>query len=346
VGERNKSSDPDEATKKLNAKSGIVPGFAFFDFTLWYSPPGVTKFPLQIIHQLMVLVLVLIILLPIFESDSFLIGLWMITTIKILGSFKRGKLFKGQKDMIQVAIISDIHGNVTALEEVLKDIRKRGITQIFCLGDLVDFAPWGNEVIELIQQNGIPCLMGNHDQRIAFNEPVIPLPHHNNIETAHRIAAINLSKKHITDDNKNWLASLPYNFELTYKIGKIKRKILLVHAGIDSNDEYIYEPDQKEMILENMRERSIDVLVMGHTHLSYIQAYPNRLLVNCGSVGRSREQHRMATYGIVMLDEEKSNAEIIKVEYDIQNVATAIYNSDIPDFYGDFLFPQQTKTLH
>jgi predicted phosphodiesterase len=53
--------------------------------------------------------------------------------------------------MIQIAVFSDVHGNLPALEVVLKDIEQRGIHQKFCLGDLVDFAPWGNEVIEKIK---------------------------------------------------------------------------------------------------------------------------------------------------------------------------------------------------
>lgn len=77
--------------------------------------------------------------------------------------------------MLQIAIISDVHANILALKEVLNDIQNRSIDQIYCLGDLVDFAPWGNEVVAKIQEMGIPCLLGNHDQRIAFNEPIVPL---------------------------------------------------------------------------------------------------------------------------------------------------------------------------
>ncbi|MEI7489572.1 MAG: metallophosphoesterase family protein, partial [Chryseobacterium sp.] len=67
---------------------------------------------------------------------------------------------------MQIAIFSDVHGNLPALEVVLNDIEERGIDQKFCLGDLVDFAPWGNKVIEKIKSLNIPCLMGNHDERI------------------------------------------------------------------------------------------------------------------------------------------------------------------------------------
>lgn len=75
--------------------------------------------------------------------------------------------------MINIAVISDIHGNLIALNEVLNDIQGKKIDQIYCLGDLVDFAPWGNEVIEMIRSSGIPCILGNHDERIAYDQPII-----------------------------------------------------------------------------------------------------------------------------------------------------------------------------
>lgn len=238
---------------------------------------------------------------------------------------------------IQLAIISDLHANIVALDEVLTDIEKRGIKQIYCLGDLVDFAPWGNEVIERIKEKNIPCLLGNHDQRIAFDEPIIPLPHHDAVETANRYIAINLSKKEISSAHRKWLSALPYNLELTFKIGNRFRKILLVHASPNSNDEYIYEATSKADLSVQLHERAIDVLVMGHTHHSYVQQSEDILFINCGSVGRSKEMDRKASYTILTLSEEGVSAEIIKVDYPIKEVANAIYRSDIPDFYGDFL---------
>ncbi|MGY0036784.1 metallophosphoesterase family protein [Pedobacter sp. NJ-S-72] len=85
--------------------------------------------------------------------------------------------------MSLIAIFSDVHGNLPALQAVLNDIEKRKADQVYCLGDLVDFAPWTNEVIETIKGLQIPCLMGNHDERIAFDHEVIPLAKHNQEET-------------------------------------------------------------------------------------------------------------------------------------------------------------------
>lgn len=244
--------------------------------------------------------------------------------------------------MIQLAIISDIHANLIALDAVLTDIKNRGLTQIYCLGDLVDFAPWGNEVIDRIQEKNIPCLLGNHDQRIAFDEAIIPLPHHDVIETSNREIAINISKKEISAPHKKWLATLPYNIELTFKLGTSLRKILLVHASLQSNDEYIHESTPKHALSTQLKQKAIDILVMGHTHHSYIQQEEDAMFINCGSVGRSKEKDRKASYALITLTEKGIDAKIVKVDYPIEKVAYAIYDSNIPDFYGDFLLANNT----
>lgn len=239
--------------------------------------------------------------------------------------------------MIKIAVISDIHANLIALNEVLNDIKKRSIDQVFCLGDLVDFAPWGNEVIELIRDRKVPCLLGNHDERIAYDQPIIPLPHHDLTETVNREKAIKFSKATISDDNKKWLAELPFQFELVFKLGNRFFRILLVHASVTGNDEYIYEFDSKDAFLNIHNCYKPDVVVMGHTHLSYVQYYGEVLFVNCGSVGRSREKDRKATYTVLTISKDGIEAEICKVDYPITEVANAIYESSIPDYYGDFL---------
>ena len=107
--------------------------------------------------------------------------------------------------MMKIAILSDIHGNLPALQVVLADIYSRDIQQIYCLGDLTDFAPWDNEVIALIRNLNIPCVLGNHDERIGFDQEVIPLKKHNDAENAARIAAIEVSKAETSPAHKQYL---------------------------------------------------------------------------------------------------------------------------------------------
>ncbi|REC42381.1 metallophosphoesterase family protein [Chryseobacterium sp. 5_R23647] len=239
--------------------------------------------------------------------------------------------------MIQITVFSDVHGNLPALEVVLDDIEQRGIRQKYCLGDLVDFAPWGNEVIEKIRNLNIPCLMGNHDERIAFDVPVIPLNKHSEEETAARFLAIDHSKKYITEENKAFLSELPFHLKLNYKIGEKHWSIQLVHSSLESNDTYLYESENDEVFQNMLSESQSDVIMMGHTHMSFKKYFNGKWAINSGSVGRSREENRLASYVILTLDEEKITPEIIQLDYPLEKVAQDIEKSEIPNYYASFL---------
>jgi predicted phosphodiesterase len=249
--------------------------------------------------------------------------------------------------MIRFAVISDIHGNMPALEVVLADIESRGIDQIYCLGDLVDFAPWSNEVIERIKKLHIPCILGNHDERIAHDQEIVPLPHHTAEESAFRNVAIMHSKKQITDENKSFLRQLPYSMSLTFKIQSREWRIQLVHASTRSNDEYIYVDHDQDDLLSMFDQSDSDVLVMGHTHMVYQRALKDssgksRIALNCGSVGRSREADRKATYAVISIFEDRVDIQVPRLDYAVEDVAEAIIESGIPDFYADFLLKRST----
>lgn len=247
--------------------------------------------------------------------------------------------------MIKIAIFSDVHGNLPALEVVLNDIEKRGIQQKFCLGDLVDFAPWGNEVTEKIKNLNIPCIMGNHDERIAFDIPVIPLSKHSEEETAARFLAIDHSKKYITKENKIFLSELPFHLKLNYKVGKKHWNIQLVHSSLESNDTYLYELENDEVFQNMLEESQSDVIIMGHTHMSFAKYFDGKWAINGGSVGRSREENRLASYVILTLDEEKITPEIIQLDYPLEEVAQEIEKSEIPNYYASFLRNEKLSVI-
>ncbi|REC46813.1 metallophosphoesterase family protein [Chryseobacterium pennipullorum] len=247
--------------------------------------------------------------------------------------------------MIQIAVFSDVHGNLPALEAVLDDMEKRGIHQKFCLGDLVDFAPWGNEVIEKIRDLNIPCLMGNHDERIAFDIPVVPLPKHSEEETIARFIAIDHSKKQITDDHKRFLSELPFHLQLNYKVGAKHWSLQLVHSSLSSNDTYLYESEDDEVFVDMLEESRSDIIVMGHTHLSFKKRIGNQWAINCGSVGRSKEENRLASYLILTLDEEAISPEIIQLHYPVEKTVRQIRESGIPDYYAGFLRNENVSVL-
>jgi predicted MPP superfamily phosphohydrolase len=174
--------------------------------------------------------------------------------------------------MHTIAIMSDLHANLPALHAVLEDIDKKQPDAVFCLGDLVDFAPWPNQVIETIRQWRIPTIMGNHDERIAFDCAILPLEKHTEEERAARVDAIEFTRRAITADNREYLSGLPRTVRICFGTGSRGRKILLVHASPRSIDEYIYE-DHPETDL-------IGIVIFRFTSVR------SALIVSCGA-GRS-----------------------------------------------------------
>lgn len=243
---------------------------------------------------------------------------------------------------MRLAIISDIHGNLPALKTVLEDIETRAIDQVICLGDLVDFAPWPNEVINLIRSQKIMTIMGNHDERIALDQPIVPLAKHSAAETHDRNRAINHSKEVVTADNKQYLASLPRKIMLQFE----DITLFCTHASPESIDEYLYE-DEDDLLAQRLQDSDADVLIVGHTHFSFIKDIAGKKVINAGSVGRSKEPDRKACYVIIDIQAGAGiSAVLIKLPYPVQETINAIYNSEIPDIYADLLTGKRSEQLN
>lgn len=258
---------------------------------------------------------------------------------------------KGFERMKRIAIISDIHANLPALEKVLDDIHSDfKADQIYCLGDLTDGAPWTNEVIDLIRKHDIPTIMGNHDERIAFDYEVFPLKKHTLEEQQARAETIRQTKQMISEDNRKYLSELVSHI----KFNCADISFLLVHGSPTSNEEYIYENHDTESVIGMFESNHADIIISGHTHLSFIKKFEinsvPKLFINAGSVGRSKESNGgKAVYLQLTINEagntfdEKVKITLQKIDYDIEKTIDGIKNNSTPNFYADFLLK---KTLH
>ncbi|QXM05429.1 metallophosphoesterase family protein [Crassaminicella indica] len=230
---------------------------------------------------------------------------------------------------MKIAIITDIHANIFALEEVLQDIENKGIENIYCLGDLVGYGPFPNEVINLIKERNIPTVQGNYDHSVGEELFACGCDYKDSKSMALGTKSLYWSQENTKEENKKWLRELPKKIEIEVE----GQKILLVHGSPRKNNEYLYE-DAKE--LEEIAESiNADIMVCGHTHKPFYKLVKGIYMINAGSVGKPKHGNPKATYVIIDVQREGVKIQIIEVAYDYEKMAKAIEDSEIPSEFAE-----------
>ncbi|TVR24930.1 MAG: metallophosphoesterase [Anaerolineaceae bacterium] len=236
--------------------------------------------------------------------------------------------------MQKTTIFGDIHGNIAALEAVLGDIAARKLDNLFCLGDLVGYGTFPNEVVELIRLRNIPTIMGNYDQGVGNDSADCGCAYGTPEAQALGERSIAWSNAHTTADNKAYLRQLPASIPL--ELGDLR--VLLVHGSPRKINEYLYE-DRPDGSFERLLDQyNVDVIVCGHTHLPYHKVLPSgRHIINAGSVGKPKDGNPRAGYIVLNVDGANLTVDFVRVPYDVERIARAIEATDMPDEFAAML---------
>ena len=224
---------------------------------------------------------------------------------------------------MKIAIISDIHGNIDALESVLQDIKKEKCSKIFCLGDIAMAGPEPSTTIskirELIQTKDFYIIQGNTDSMLS----VFSFDTHNAILEANEVmaSAYLADSNLLNEEEKNFLKSLPEQ----KVIELFGIKILLVHGSPRKNNEDIL-PNTPLKEVEKMVENSnADVILCGHTHIPCgFQTENKKTIVNVGSVGRPFTEKPRSCYLKITLVNGQCVFEHRFVDYNIEKAASRL----------------------
>ncbi len=236
--------------------------------------------------------------------------------------------------MNRITIFGDIHGNLPALEAVFADIDKQEMNPLYCLGDLVGYGTFPNEVIAAVCQRNIPTLMGNYDQGVGSNSDDCDCAYTSKEAEALGKRSIAWTNKITTDENKQYLRQLINQIPL--QLGGLH--VLLVHGSPRKINEYLYE-DRPDATLERLLDLAeADVLVCGHTHKPYHRILPSgRHVINAGSVGKPKDKNPAACYVVLEATGNDLSVEFRRVAYDIERAAQAIEASEMPDEFAQML---------
>ncbi|AFH63747.1 metallophosphoesterase family protein [Paenibacillus caseinilyticus] len=226
---------------------------------------------------------------------------------------------------MKLAFISDIHGNATALDAVLEDIRSSGADEIYVLGDLCYRGPEPKRSLELVRALETGVIKGNADEWTVRGVRPGEVPEH-------AVDLMNVERQWIASklstEDLEFLAGLPAELQLSREGVEIRA----FHATPDSLFE-IVPPGTEDDVLQAklMHSAEADVYVYAHIHKPYIRYLGGRVIVNTGSVGLPFDGLPEASYAVVEVGRGGICASIRRVPYDIEAVVRQYEESGYPN---------------
>lgn len=263
---------------------------------------------------------------------------------------------------MKIAVISCIHGNLAALEAVLADIDQQGAAQTFCLGDLVGYGPYPNEVVKVIRDRQIPSCQGCWDEDIIDGLNACECSYPSLLAEKRGRLAHEWTDAEVTAETREYLAQMPLALR--------HENLCFVHGSPQSQHEYLLPETSAFLALERVMSTGADVLFCGHTHVPYVRTLsdgqlqirvvngdkstlkstskstleksaelhsqtlttPLKRIINAGSVGEPRHGKPQATY--VIYDTLSEQTSFREVDYDYAQTCAAIIDKGLPPIFS------------
>jgi diadenosine tetraphosphatase ApaH/serine/threonine PP2A family protein phosphatase len=229
---------------------------------------------------------------------------------------------------MRVAILSDIHANLPALEVVLKRVEDLHVDQIYCLGDIVGYGPFPNECVELIRKHSPFVVKGNHDSGLLDETPIEYFSENARI-------ALEWTRTQIGEEQREYLRGLPASV--------VTEPLTFVHASPYDPLEWRYVFTARDAD-EAFQAFTTRICFVGHTHVPIVigEDYSvnkfrkgKRFIINVGSVGQPRDGQPESAFGV--FDTDADSYELQRTPYDVKKTVQAIQKAGLPPFLGERL---------
>ena len=207
---------------------------------------------------------------------------------------------------MKLALISDIHANLPALEAVLADIDRRDdIATVYHVGDLVGYAPWPNETVALLRARGIVGVAGNYDSTVATDYKHCGCKYEDPKQEALSHLSYEWTRRHVSAETKRFLGALPFRLDIRGPGGHLAGPTLILVHGTPSLNTVYWTEDRPDSFCTKMAElagaRAGDIVAFGHTHKPWHRVVNDIHFLNTGSVGRPKDGDWRAGYVVVDL---------------------------------------------
>lgn len=259
---------------------------------------------------------------------------------------------KSKTYCMRIALFSDIHANLPALEACLYNIDNQKPDAIYCLGDLVGYNIWPNEVINEIRKRRIPTIAGNYDQGIGLMSDDCGCAYKTEPEKEMGKISISFTNSIINKEERQYLRTLPAHIRVEFQLNNDKFNVLLVHGSPRKINEYLFEDRDEKSLMRIMEQSDADIMCFGHTHKPYHRILKQdgsekmryRHAINLGSVGKPKDGDPRGCYVMLEIKEHASafssdsiSVEFIRFEYDVEKAGRAVEESALPNEYAEML---------
>jgi predicted phosphodiesterase len=243
---------------------------------------------------------------------------------------------------MKIALISDVHSNLPALEAVLEDLAGRtDVAAVYHLGDLVGYAPWPDEVVNRIRAEGIAGIAGNYDSTTATDYKHCGCRYEDTRQEELSHLSYAWTRQNTSDQTKAWLGTLPFRLDVRPLGGHLAGPTLILVHGAPTLNTLYWTEDRPDDFCRKMAERvgagAGDVIAFGHTHTLWHREVDGVHFVNTGSVGRPKDGDWRAGYVILGLEGGGVNVDVVRVVYDLERARQGILESELPDDFAAHL---------
>lgn len=230
---------------------------------------------------------------------------------------------------MRIAVVSDIHGNLPALEAVFERVDQLKAGAIICLGDTVGYGPFPQQCLDMVRRRCTVVLQGNHDSGLVGDTSIEDFNHYG-------VQAILWTREQVDAEGQEYLKHLPFVHE--------EGDATFVHASPAAPERWRYVLSLRAAH-ENFQAFTTRVCFIGHSHVPVVipeegninEYRPgHRHLINVGSVGQPRDGNPYASFGVY--DQDADLFDLVRVPYDIAKTARAIRDAGLPEFLAQRLF--------
>jgi predicted phosphodiesterase len=231
--------------------------------------------------------------------------------------------------MTRIAVFGGIYNNYLALEAALRDVRRRGVDAVFCLGDLGAFGPHPDRVFPLLQEHGVRCLQGNYDNSVGNGLADCQCGYTDPRDNHFARLSYEYTFTHTSPVNRDWLRALPQ--ELRLDLGRCR--LLMCHGSPRRVNEFLWESTTSTHFLEHLSaEYEADVILATHTGIKWHRPLSgDRHFVNVGVLGRPENDGSTNVWYTLLQASPELRVEFVPVAYDHQRLAREMREERLPE---------------